>query len=141
MEAQATTHVSPTAAASQAGYLAILVHNYGGRRKREEFNAHIQRDLEESTSTFMCIQEADTEFHRDDAWFVLRATDTCLVTAARKSAAQSLFPLRDTSHLDGTNTKKQQCFTEVQISRVILTQQNTLSRKQAVHNHELPLSS
>ena len=123
VDAQATTHVSPTAAASQAGYLASLVHNYGGRRKREEFNAHIQRNLEENTSTFMCIQEADTEFHRDDAWFVLRATDTCLVTAARKSAVQSLFPLRDTSHLDGTNAKKQQCFTEVQDRLLVLLQQ------------------
>ena len=77
-------------------------------------------------------QEAGTEFRRDDAtWHVSHDKETCLAVCARKSAVESFTHKQGISHLDGTN-KGSQCFTGVQITKVVLKKQNTLSHKAVI---------
>ena len=49
------------------GFLSLLIQNYGGWRHYKYQNAAIQNDLDRSTATIMCIQEANEEFVRDDS--------------------------------------------------------------------------
>ena len=65
------------------GFLGFLVDNYGGKRHYKYQNSAIQNDLDESTATVMCIQEANGEFTRDDSWICYRSHGTGLVTCAR----------------------------------------------------------
>ena len=66
------------------GYFSILVHNYGGRRKHESQNSHVQADLDETRATAMFIQEAGGEF------FALMKFGTChIIVVHRKQKIES----------------------------------------------------
>ena len=105
------------------GFIGLLIFNYGGQRHYQYQNAAIQNDLDQSTATIMCIQEANQEFVRDDSWICCKAPGTGLVICARKSRVQYLDCVRHVNHYDGTYRKKRRtvrAYTGVQFVRVTL---------------------
>ena len=94
------------------GFLTILVYNYGGRRKHDKYNDKIQEDIDATTSTVMCFQEAGGEFRRSNVWMCVGLDgdyDTGLVTCVRVGACSDITRLDEISHEDGF-TRTSPCF-------------------------------